>query len=181
MSLPHRFITFDLLSNFLTHAYLDLLESLYNKEEPLTSSSQVSPDFIKSLKSFHFIFQNNTRHLIILQQQVFDYFQPYRYLSKDQIINHQRLNRPESYKPFAITNYSLNFTNLRKQYSKQITPLRKSLNYPLWKQYNIDFLHMHRNLIYHSFKNEASLPDLLKASTAEEFVAAVTLLLSELT
>lgn len=167
------FIPFDLLSNFLTHTYLDTLEQLcHHCDYPIDESTPPSK-VIKSLKSFLFIFQNNTHNLTSLQQQVFDYFEPYTYKTKTDILTEETLTNPQGAYIFCTSKRSLNINTLRKIYSKNILSLRKHPDYTIWQNYNIAFLHIHRNLVYHRFKEEASIPKLLCASTANDFITCV--------
>lgn len=167
------YIPFDLLSNFLTHTYLDTLEQLCQYGEYDLQQSIPPSQLIKSLKSFLFIFQNNTHTITTLQQQVFDYFQPYSYKTKLNIIREENLANPEGTHIFYSSKRSLNIHNIRKVYSKNILLLKKNPNYTTWQNYNIAFLHIHRNLVYHRFKEEASIPKLLFASTADDFIQCV--------
>ncbi|MGL6174119.1 MAG: hypothetical protein ACRC1P_05870 [Cellulosilyticaceae bacterium] len=167
------FIPFDLLSNFLTHTYLDTLEQLcHHCDYPIDESIPPS-QLIKSLKSFLFIFQNNTRNLTTLQQQVFNYFEPYTYRNKADILIEETLTNPQGAHIFCASKRSLHIHTLRKIYSKNILSLRKHPDYTLWQNYNIAFLHIHRNLVYHRFEEEASIPKLLCASTANDFITCV--------
>lgn len=167
------FIPFDLLSNFLTHTYLDTLEQLCQHDHYHIDESMPPNQLIKSIKSFLFIFQNNTRNLVTLQQQVFDYFEPYAYKTKANILIEEARTNPEGTHIFCTSKRPLTINNLRKIYSKNILSQKKHPDYLLWKNYNIAFLHLHRNLVYHRFTEDASIPKLLRASTANDFITCV--------
>ncbi|MEG0014155.1 MAG: hypothetical protein RR324_02945 [Cellulosilyticaceae bacterium] len=174
MLLAHsHFIPFDLLSNFLTRTYLDTLEALYHHSDYQLDSPNASLETIKSLKSFLFIFQNNNRNIEILQKQVFDCFTPYTYLSKTEILKQELDIYPDATKSFCVSKRSFTIPTLRKIYAKNILSIKKQSSYEFWANYNIVFIHMHRNLVYHRFHEESSLPKILTASTATDFIVFV--------
>lgn len=170
---PSHFIPFDLLSNFLTRTYLDTLESLYHPSHYSLDSSNTSLETIKSLKSFLFIFQNNNRNIEILQKQVFDFFTPYTYFSKAEILRQELDIHPDVTKSFCVSKRSFTIPTLRKIYAKNILSIKKQSSYEFWANYNIVFIHMHRNLVYHRFHEESSLPKILTASTASDFIVSI--------
>lgn len=165
-----HFIPFDLLSNFLTRTYLDTLETLYYHGDYHLDSSEASLNTIKSLKSFLFIFQSNPKNITILQQQIFDFFTPYACLTKDEIIKQELELYPTLAKTFYMHRRSLNLSALKKTYAKNLLWIKKESSYEPWQNYNAAFIHMHRNLVYHRFKEESSLPRILTASTASDFI-----------
>lgn len=165
-----HFIPFDLLSNFLTRTYLDTLETLYQQSGYHLDTPSTSLETVKSLKSFLFIFQNDNRSIDILQKQVFNFFTPYTYLNKTQILKQELDTYPDAAKTFCVSKRSFNIPTLRKIYNRNILSIKQQPSYEFWQNYNVIFIHMHRNLVYHRFKEESSLPRILTASTASDFI-----------
>lgn len=163
--IPHH-----LLSNFLTHSYFDLLEQLCQTPTLINSEAPYSKDFMKSLKSFIFIFQNNSRNTKILQESVFKYYQPYKETSLHEI---SKLLLSEEYRPYAFFSpqkRNLTFENIRKTYHKTIRNTTNTPDYTLWNECNISFIKLHRQLVYCQFSSITTLPLMLQAPTAKDFI-----------
>lgn len=165
----------DLRSNFLTHSYFNVLEkwAIYSKK---ASIHEPSRSLLQTLQSFLFICQNNTSKAYKLNTLLFNEYTPYIKLSSSQIYKAELARYPEGAKYFSACKYKLSFPTLYKNYSKQFIKLKKSHQYEAIKALNISFIHLHRNLVYSYFDEEAHVPHLFKISNSEDFIKEVHML-----
>lgn len=150
LNTTQKTLPYDLLSNFLTHSYFDLLEKFYIYYKH-SSDTTHAKRLLQSLQSFLFIFQNNPKHLDTLQHQIFDYY-PHQ-LTKDTV--------------FPIKNKT-SFRKIRIAYNQSILQL------PLSPQeltlHNTKLIHNYYALIFSNFTKHPTIPKLFTAASADVFI-----------
>lgn len=146
-SASHR--SCDLMANFLTHSYFNLLEKyLYYIQHPTDTSARQS--ILQATQSFLFMFTNNPHGHATLKKCIFDYYKPYDELIANKTLRFQRLSR------------------IRKTYSRTLLKLQTDDSYLSANTY---LIHNYYYTLFSYFKKSGDIPSLLKASTVESFIA----------
>lgn len=141
----------DLLANFLTHSYFNLLEQHFSYIKHPKDTRNIQ-SLLKATQSFLFIFNQNPHSLALLDNYIFTYYKSYTELTSSRLI-----------KPHSLL-------RVRKNYSKAL--LKASSNQDAY-HCNESFIHLYYTTIFSYFSSESDLPSLYTVSRADTFVDEV--------
>ncbi|MGL4797881.1 MAG: hypothetical protein ACRCWY_00585 [Cellulosilyticaceae bacterium] len=141
----------DLLANFLTHSYLNVLEKyLYYIKHP--NDSDALQGILQATGSFLFIFSNNPHASSLLDSQIFTYYMPSTSFTTSKSQKKQTL------------------VHSRKAYTKTLRKLPASHSYATA---NKKLIHHYYDTLFSQFTTPPSLPPLFRADNAQTFVSEV--------
>lgn len=141
----------NLLANFLTHSYLNLLDQylLYTKHSSKISNIQA---LLQATQSFLFMFNKNPDGLSFLDISIFSH-----YLSYDELFS---INRRKV----------VHLSKIRRNYSHA---LLKSSSHDTLLDSNATFIQRYYTTLFSSFDTLQEVPLLFTLSTAESFISEV--------